>query len=194
MRPALATSLAASFLITLGGCEPRERIVRYKPFLAGLENVETQTPTVEEHRPIAVADEGGSLAENNLEIENPDGTKTLISRSGVQLMAQIRRLLAEEEVDLFTEQVLSELTREEYRARGLDPKEAFKTLKEREKDILLLFNRMPMGEHTPSAVMEPIGKNFFRVRITGDARKGLGRYTGFDMILEKGNWKLRWFH
>jgi hypothetical protein len=174
----------------LGGCQPEERLVRYKPFMAGLDKVQTQTPAVIPQGPVSAAE----VSDDKLIVENPDGTVRLISRSGLQMMAHIRRLLAADDADLFTQQVLSRLTRDEYTARGLDPREGFKTLKEREKDILLLFARMPMGEHSPNVVMEPIGRNFFRVRVTGDSRKGLGRYTGFDMILEEGNWRLRWFH
>jgi hypothetical protein len=108
-------------------------------------------------------------------------------------MYHIQDLLAKGDADLFADQVLSQTTRAEYRERGLDPRDAFATLKPREKEIAKLFARMPMAEHSPNVLMEPLGGNVFRVRVTGTATNGLGAWTGFDMALESGNWKLRWF-
>jgi hypothetical protein len=173
------------------GCSQEEKLVRYKPFFSGLEGVQTQTPAVGGQKSAVEYEEGG--AGHGLIIEHDDGSRTLIIRSGLHLMAHIQKLLAEDEPDLFVEQVLSEITRQEYIARGLDPKEAFATLKQRERDIDTLFSRMPLGEHSPNVLRTQLGKNFFRVQVTGQALRGLGRYKGFDMILEKGHWRLRWF-
>lgn len=187
-------ALVLTVVAALAGCQRQERIVHYKPFFAGLEGVQTGQPAVSTPRPGPAVDGGeAAITEQSLVVENPDGTKTLIARNGMQLMAHIRHLLTENDADLFASQLLSELTLEEYTQRGIDPREAFRTLKEHEKDILLLFARMPMGEHSPTVIVDQLGRNFFRVRVTGDARKGLGRYSGMDMRMEGGNWKLRWF-
>ena len=190
-----ACACIAAALAALPGCRREERVVRYKPFFAGLEGVQTGQPAVAQRPPAGSPGEAGEieLGEQSLVVENEDGTTTLIARNGMQLMAHIRRLLAEGDADLLASQVLSELTLEEYRQRNLDPREAFAVLKAHEKDILLLFARMPMGEHSPTVIVDQLGRNFFRVRVTGDARKGLGRYSGMDMRMEGGNWKLRWF-
>jgi hypothetical protein len=189
------TAAALAFICGLmpGGCKPEEKVVSYKPFFSGLEGVQTREPEVARPQPGLASGGDTEITQDDLIIKNDDGSTTLVARSGMQLMAHIRRLLAENDADLFASQVLSETTRDEYLQRRLDPREAFKTLKEREKDILLLFARMPMGEHSPTVIVEQLGRNFFRVRVTGDARKGLGRYSGMDMVMERGNWKLRWF-
>jgi hypothetical protein len=182
----------SSLLLCVGlsatGCQ--EKVINYKPFLTGIEGAKMQTaPVVEKGPAIAKGDEGaGTLVR-----KNEDGTVTLISKSGRQLMAHIQRTLAEDEQEQFTEQVLSEITRGEYFERGKDPAEAFALLKKHQKEISKLFSRMPMGEHSPNVLMERLGRNVFRVRVTGQAKKDLERWTGFDMVLEKGNWKLRWF-
>jgi hypothetical protein len=187
------TPIILALAVAISGCKPEEKVVRYKPFFSGLDGVETREPTVIEQQPGMAGTEDAEITDDDLIIENEDGSKTLISRSGLQLMSHIRRLLAEGDADTFASQVLSQVTRDEYNQRQIDPRESFKTLKEREKDILLLFARMPMGESSPTVIVDQLGRNTFRVRVTGDARRGLGRYTGMDMIMEKGNWKLRWF-
>ncbi len=184
---------------SLFACQQDEKIVNYKPFFSGLEGVKTQTPAV------AAAPVSAGKATNGEEIgllrENKDGTVTLVMSSGRNLMAHIQRTLAGSEdpneatalKNQFAEQVLSEITRSEYHERGLDPVAAYELAKKNEKEIAKLFNRMPMGEYSPNVLMEQLGKNMIRVRVSGQARKGLEKWTGFDMVLEKGNWRLRWF-
>jgi hypothetical protein len=178
----------AGLYCAAAGCQ--ERITKYKPFLTGVEGMQTQTAPVVEAGPTIAKGEDGA---GDLVKKNDDGTVTLISKSGRQLMAHIQRTLAEDERQQFTDQVLSESTRGEYFERGEDPSKAFDRLKRHQKEISKLFSRMPMGEHSPNVMMEQLGKNLFRVRVTGQAKKGLDRWTGFDMVLEKGNWRLRWF-
>lgn len=169
-----------------------ERVLNYKPFLSGVEGAKTDTPAVTNGSGRVAIGKAGENDEFKLVRENPDGTVTLISKSGRQLMAHIQRTLAEGEKNQFADQVLCEATRAEYMARGLDPIEGFNTLKKDEKEISKLFNRMPMGEHSPNVVMEPLERNMYRVRVTGQSKKGLERWTGFDMVFERGNWRLRW--
>ena len=185
----LLSALCAS-AVSLLSCE--EKLTNYKPFLSGIEGMKTQTPAVqskskEKAGPTVEGDEADLVKKND------DGTVTLIAKTGRQLMAHILRTLAEDEKQQFAEQVLSEVTRGEYQQRGLNPEQAFETLKKDRKEISKLFNRMPMGEHSPNVIMEQLGRNLFRVRLTGQATKGLEKWTGFDMVLEKGNWRLRWF-
>ncbi|MFN0131947.1 MAG: hypothetical protein ACKVW3_05380 [Phycisphaerales bacterium] len=184
-------SLAATLLVgTLAACQPEERLVRYKPFLTGVDGAVTQTPAVGvETRP----GDSIELSPENLIVENPDGSKTLVMRSGRQLMWHIQRCLAEGERDLFGAQVLCKLTRDEFAERGIDAAKAYDMLKLHEQAISKLFARMPMAEHTPSVRQEMVGRNIVRVRLAGRAAEGLTTFRGFDMMLEQGHWRLRWF-
>ena len=59
--------------------------------------------------------------------------------------------------------------------------------------MLLLFNRIgPLGENSPQVIMRSLGDNVIRLQVTGLAKEGLN-WTFMDMILEGGNWRLRWF-
>ncbi len=188
MTRALAMLLIA---LPLASCRTEEKIVNYKPFFAGLDGVQTQTPaTARESRPMEVID----VSQLSLIAENPDGTKRLILKSPQNLMWHISRTLADGAEELFVEQVLSELTRSEYLSRGIDPAESFRTLKKDEKAIAKLFARMPMGQNTPNVIMRKVGDNVFRLKLTGHATRGLEKWTGFDTVLEGGDWKLRWFY
>lgn len=117
---------------------------------------------------------------------------TLYARTARHLMAHIWTTLRDDEKDLFTEQVLSESTKREYRSRGKDPGEAFDTLKEHLEDIHTLFDLMPYGEFTPNVYDKSIGGGVRRVYVAGVATQGL-YWSGFDMVMEHGNWKLCWF-
>jgi hypothetical protein len=181
------------------GCQPEEKIVRYKPFFTGLEGMTSQTapvleppPAVAAATPEAATDEEDPTA-HQLAIKNRDGSVMLIARTGRHLIYHIQKTLEDEDADLFARQVLCQRTRREFEERGLDPKDAYAVCKAQERELALLFSRMPMGEHSPNVLMEDLGGNTFRVKLTGKSRDGLKRWTGFDMVLEQGNWRLRWF-
>jgi hypothetical protein len=180
------------------GCQSEERIINYKPFMAGLDSggsdvtVRSGQAYVKDGEVVGAGRSGDDQRSTQIVIEHDDGSVTLIARSGSHLMRHIQRTLYEGERDVFTEQVLSEVTKAEFRERGRDPAEAFDALKETEREIAELFSRMPLGEHTPQVIMDKVGRNMFRVRVTGVGVNDL-YWRGFDMVLEEGNWKLRWF-
>jgi hypothetical protein len=175
----------------LAGCQPEERIVNYRPFFSGLEGVRTGQPEVRDGKVVSAGTRDASEMSMEIVVENEDGSVTLLSKSGSHLMRHIQRTLHEDERELFVEQVLSEVTRREFEERGLDPTEAFDQLKEHEREIAELFARMPLGEHTPQVIMKKVGRNTFRVRVTGMGTDAL-YWRGYDMVLEGGNWRLRW--
>lgn len=183
---ALAAALAmASALAALPGCQNDERVVSYKPFLTGLQDAQTQTPAVltAEHKGV----DARATPADKLIVEEADGSKRLVARSGLQLMRHIQRALAEEDTRFLAAEILCAQTRREYVERGLDPTEAYRTLKEREQDIQKLFARMPAGEGSAFVVVTPLGERVKRLRLTPQAGKGLA-WTGFDMVLEGARW------
>lgn len=121
-----------------------------------------------------------------------NGKVTLLARAPRHLMRHIYDTIFNDEPRLFVDQVLSEVTKNEYLDRGLDPVEAFRTLGDRREDIHALFNAMPQGELTPGLFLEPVGSNVQRLCVYGPMARNL-RWNGFDLVMEQGNWKLRWF-
>lgn len=173
----------------LGGCETESRVVSWNPPLGRLPGAETQMPVT---GPRGSYNDPTKLPEARLREESPDGKVTLRARTGRQLMQHIYTTLRDGERDLFAEQVLSRRTRSEYEVRGLDPRQAFDTLLARAEDIQALFDAMPMGEQTPGVFLEPMGEGVMRFRVTGRAAMDL-RWTGIDMVMEDGSYRLRWF-
>lgn len=170
------------------------RIVKWNPPLGSLPGVQTSTPVTKAGRftfadPMRAPDEG-------IRQESESGEITLHARSGRHLMVHIYTTLLNNEAELFARQVLSNATREEFLARGQDPVDAFAMLKKHQDDIVKLFDLMPMGESTPGVVWHKIGQlnghNVVRLGVKGSATSEL-RFAYFDMILESGNWRLRWF-
>ncbi|MBL8761514.1 MAG: hypothetical protein JNL50_09450 [Phycisphaerae bacterium] len=170
----------------LTACE--ERMVSNHPMLGGLPGAETATPVT---APPGASSDPTAVA-GQLRVVDEAGKATLVARAPRHLMKHIYNTVFDNEPLLFVEQVLSETTKDEYFARGVDVSEAFATLRERREDIHALFNAMPRGEQTPGLFIEPLGGGAQRLCVYGRAARGL-RWNGFDMVMEKGNWKLRWF-
>jgi hypothetical protein len=204
-------SLAAMSLVA---CKPETKVVNYKPFFTGLENAQHgEAPVVGQRskgldpRAGAAAPraDGGEFDAGRNEVVYPDGTVTLVMRTPGQLMAQIERLMAEEDEVLFAEQVLSAATRADFAARGVEPTQALAMIHERRADVRRLFRQLPLAENTPQAIYEVIGPNIFRLRVTGtaaraiaiaaeDSKAKLKPWMGLDVVLEAdGNYRLRWF-
>ncbi|MDX2148248.1 MAG: hypothetical protein SFZ23_12070 [Planctomycetota bacterium] len=94
--------------------------------------------------------------------------------------------------DLFVKQVLSERTLREFADRGVDPREAYEFLRENVDDVRALFNALPQGEFTPGIFLRKIGDRTFRLAAAPQLAKKL-RYTAMDVVLEGGDYRLRWF-
>ena len=193
MTRALALLAAA---VALAGCETQTRVVRDSRPLANLPGAVVGGQNQPLQRGPGIIDPT-FLPPDQLRVVAENGDITLNARSGRHLMTHIAQTLLNNERDLFTEQVLSEVTKREFRARGLEPADAFDMLRRQERDVMELFNAMPLGERTPGALFENIGRaegggQIARVRITGALTSEL-RYTAMDMVMERGSWRLRWF-
>jgi hypothetical protein len=170
-------------------CCSESKVVHRHPFLAGLPGSETKGVVT---GPAGAYVDPTSVPDGQIVRENPDKSKTLIAKTGRHLMVHIYNTIADDDAKLFVDQVLSEMTKVDYYERGLDPRAAFDTIKARREDVVKLFAAMPAGEYTPGIVAENVDTNVRRVNLTGASAKDLS-WTGFDMVMEKGNWRLRWF-
>lgn len=129
--------------------------------------------------------------------ELPSGEVILRSRTARDLMVHVQRAVTardrELERELFTEQVLSAHTWQEFVDRGYEPEGAYDELVRRREDVLKFFNRVgPLGENSPQVLMRAVGDNIVRLQLTGLAKEGLS-WTFMDLSFEGGNWRLRWF-
>jgi hypothetical protein len=174
-------------LVTLAACEQEKRVVYSRSFLGGISGDRTGTADFDNRN-----GQAASATEQKTIIDNPDGTKTLLARNPKHLMNHIFYTLREDKADLFVSQVLSKRTRDEYSARGLDPKLAFEELKSRQKDMLDLFKAMPMANQTPGVFIENIGDGVMRMNAEQRIAMDLN-WKGIDMVMERGNYKLLWF-
>lgn len=186
--------LALAMVLAGAGCTYSREVGVYHA-LSGLPGVRSGRPS------------GGSrfthidptlLPEDALVVEQEDGSVKLVARSGRHLMVHIYNCLKNDDAALFTEQVLSSVTKQEYEERGLDPKKAFESLKQRQNDLVALFNLMPSGEHTPGVMWKPLGEvgergeKVVRLSVAGPQTRDM-RWDFMDMVMERGNWRLRWF-
>ncbi len=190
----IAALLFAPSLLLVGGCQPEERIVRWNPPLAGLPGARSQTPfTGRDGRMDA---DPTNIPPDQLRVDRGDGVIELRARSARHLMIHIYNTLRDNDADLFTDQVLSKVTADEFVQRGRNPREAFRILKRQERDILALFHMMPSGEQTPGVYWTRIGDvdgtRIYRLQVDGPGTADL-RYTAMDIAMERGNFRLRWF-
>jgi len=175
-------------MVMVAACEQEKRVVYSRSILGGVSGNRTGASDIDIRNGQGAAKAG----DQKTIIDNPDGTKTLLSRNPKHLMNHIFYTLREDKADLFVSQVLSKRTRDEYTARGLDPKLAFEELKSRRKDVLDLFKAMPMANQTPGVFVENIGDGVMRMNAEQRIAIDLN-WKGIDMVMERGNYKLLWF-
>lgn len=175
-------------LTLIAGCATETRVVRKKPWFAGLPGVEGDATVIEPTRQATYLE----LPEDQIRVEEPDGRVTLRARNGRHLMIHIYNTLMDGDRDLFMSQVLSSRTKQEFFMRGKDPAEAFDMLAEMEDDIVDLFNAMPFGERTPGLFLTHVGDKVQRVRVSGLQAQHM-KLVGMDMIMERGEYRLVWF-
>ena len=172
----------------LFGCQ-YERVVARSSLISGLEGSSSTIPEIDSRSKLP---DVLRTPFEGIRIEHEDGSITLAAKSLQQLMTHITTTIQNNEKDLFVEQVLCELTKEEFYERGLDPGLAFEELIRRQKSIFRLFYFMPMGDYTPGLIMENVGRNTFRLQVSRARNPDL-YWIGIDTVFENGNYRLRWF-
>jgi len=169
------------------GCE--QKTVAYNSFLSGLPGAEQRLPL---NRNMGDYSDPTRMDESKLIVEETkDKKKKLIAKTGRHMMIHLYNTVDSGNAELFVNEVLSEMTKREYFERGVDPRDGFKILVQNQEDLQILFSRMPAGEMTPGIFARPMGNGVQRVELDGLAARGL-YWTGFDMVTERGNWRLRW--
>lgn len=173
----------------LCSCASEEKVVRYKPFLTGIDGAShADTPVMGDTR-VTPADP--TKAGDSIVRETPDGKVVLISKSPQHVMMHVERCLDEEQDQLLLEQVISEQTKDYYRTQGKDPLAYVQLLRDRRKDVAKLFSRMPQGEHSPSVMLRQLPDRVWRLDVVGGYAKGLN-WTRLWVRMERGEWKLMW--
>jgi hypothetical protein len=188
-------------VVALVGCKAEERVVKYKPFLSGIPGASHKVAAVDETGDAERLSQRDPFAggepqtederQGKIVIEHPDGSKTLVLTSIRHMMTHLERTLDDDEDDLLIDQVIAPSTTQHYALEGRDIEELVAFLKKRRRDIAVLFSRMPFAERTATVIMDKQGRNLFRLRLTGQAKKDT-RFTELWTEFEKGQWKFVW--
>ncbi|MEO1128568.1 MAG: hypothetical protein AAFX05_02545 [Planctomycetota bacterium] len=125
--------------------------------------------------------------------QEPDGSIILLNRSPRELVINLHETLRDQEHDLLFEQVLSEQTKQRYRDRSRDPRDAVTWLARNERPIQELLATMPAGEQTPGAFLQPLGDNAYRIEAPGRELLDL-KYSSLDVVVEQGQFRLLLIH
>lgn len=191
-RKTLQTARMLIAMVAMGlvipGCKPYQREVSRSGLLSKLKD--TQEGNRKPIDPANIHPVFG-VPGGKIRIEDEQGNVTLYAKTIKHLMNHLIHALEYEERDLFVEQILSQITIDEFEERGLDPRLAYDELVNRRRDVYRLFHFMPMGEHTPGLYPTPVGQNIFRLQVSRVGRDLL--WSGMDVSFEQGNYKLRWF-
>jgi hypothetical protein len=188
----LVAGLAGLALAALAGCTPETKVTHYRPFFTGVGGAEFSTEPVNPNKDFVDPTQVGPEAK--LVTEHDDGSKTYIARSPRHVMAHLETILDENSEmgdQELLDQLISDKTKQHYREQGKDPMEFVADLRNARKDIAKFFARMPMGEQSPTVLIDQPGDNIWVVRLTGAATKGL-RFTKLWVRLEGVQWKLMW--
>lgn len=186
----VAMSLLVGVVIfAITGCSSDEKVVRYRPFFTGISGAEFHG--AEPVNSAAGYIDPTQVPDQKLVIEKADGSKILIAKSVRHMMTHLERCLDDGDDELLMDQVISEKTKEEFRAQGKDTSEILTFLHKNRKDIGRLFARMPMGEYTPTVILEQPGDKTWVVRLTGAPADGM-KFTRVWARMEDGNWRFLW--
>jgi hypothetical protein len=186
-RSAALLAIGVGFLGPLAACR-EERIVSRRGLLSSLPGAQTQIPDER----TAHRSELLRTPESGIREVREDDSIVLHAKSVQHLMTHIVTTMQNGEEDLFVDQILSEKTRQEFVVRGYDPADAYRDVVRRQRDVFKLFNVMPFGEYTPGLYLRTTGRNEFRLEIPRSSRGNL-KWTGMDVVFERGNYRLRWF-
>ena len=175
--------------LPLASCATETKVIKYHPMLAGLPGSQTGTPVVRGDNYV----DPTVVPPDKLVVEDPvTHKKVLTAKSGRHLMVHIYNAITANDKETFVDQILSTASKQDCADRGVDPGECFDELVRRKEDVFALFNAMPGGEGTPGVYVQNLAPKVERIKVEGLAAQGLA-WTGMDMVMEKGNWKLRWF-
>ena len=181
---------ALAALLVMGGCASESRVVRFRPMLSDLPGAQVGSAIV---GPAASAGSRSTLDSNpDYFIEEEDGTLIAQLPTGAYLVYHLTQAIENDEQEIFTTQLLSSVTIQEFKDRGLEPALAYQEVVRRRKDMIALFRRIPQGEYSPNVHLEMLGRNVGRIRVYGTAARTLA-WDGMDMVYERGGWRLRWF-
>lgn len=119
----------------------------------------------------------------------PGGQVRLYSFSPRHLIHHMLVTLAHSETALINEWILSASLKELYKADGRDPDEIAAYMVEHAPEIIQLLKLVPLGESTPGAVFEDIGRNRYRLAPLGSDMLEL-RFHAIQLAIENGEFRL----
>ena len=189
LRSTTAAAIGLSVAFASVGCVEVSREPVGKPLLSGLQSgggFSSLRQVDETGQPVNQAGLGTGADKR---VVGEDGAVTLRTPTISDLMRHILETIVNDEEELFTQQLLSAVTKRECVERGYDPAEAYRELVRREKDVRALFRAIPIGEFTPGVMLRNVGPNMFRLGIKGDPDL---RWSFIAVVLERGQYKLRW--
>ena len=180
-------------LLLLAGCAERQTVTSYKPFFTGIATAEfggqgPVDPLRGHVDPTAVAPAMKTI------IEQPNGKKIYLAPAPSILLAHVEALLDEgtaEADGILLEQLIDEKTKEHYRSHGAEPADYIAYLHENRKQIAKTVARMPMGEHTPTVIVDQPGDRQWVLRLTGQASEGV-KFREVWVRQDMGIWRLEW--
>ncbi|MCA9293069.1 MAG: hypothetical protein KDA20_04570 [Phycisphaerales bacterium] len=133
--------------------------------------------------------EGTPVEGKPFRFRTPDRKIVLQSYAPRQLMIHLAETLRAGETDLLYEQLLSNETKDAYRARGMDPHDATTFLTEHVEGVMRLLSLFPLGEQTPGVALQPLGRGAYRLESTGGLSEG-HTFRSIDMVFERGGFRL----
>lgn len=132
---------------------------------------------------------GTPVDDNPLRRTLPDRSIRLFSFAPKHLINNLQDALRNKETDLIDQYLVSQSLKDLYASEGRDPQQIARYLVDNADEVLRLLKLLPLGENTPGATFQDIGRNRFRLAPLGAGMLEL-RFVALQMAIEDREFRL----
>lgn len=132
---------------------------------------------------------GTPVDDNPLRRALPDRSVRLFSFAPRHVINNLQDAIRNKETDLIDRYLISQSLKDLYAAEGRDPHQIARFIMENDEEVLRLLKLLPLGENTPGATFQDIGRNRFRLAPLGADMLQL-QFTAIQLTIENREFRL----
>lgn len=132
---------------------------------------------------------GTPVDDNPLRRTMPDQSVRLFSYAPRHLISHLQDAIRNNEPELIDQYLISQSLKDLYTGEGRDPSQIAQYIIDHADEVLRLLKLLPLGENTPGATFQDIGRNRFRLAPLGAGMLEL-RFVALQLTIENREFRL----